>query len=680
MTSLQDPGPTPLIEVQAVPDPMELSCPVPIPEVERVLLGHGSGGQLSAALMRDLIGPALGASGATGPLNDAAIVEVAGQRLAFTTDSFVVSPLVFPGGDIGELAVNGTVNDLAMMGATPIALSLAYVIEEGLPFEELRSITASVGRAAARAGVPIVTGDTKVVGRGAADGLFVNTAGIGLVEPGVTVGADQARPGDVVILSGPIGLHGVAIMSVREGLGFEVEIASDTQPLAALVAAVLAVAPDVHVLRDPTRGGLASALNEIAERVWCGHHARRARHPHPGAGARRVRDAGPRSAARRERGQMRRDGASRTRGGRAGRDAWRCRRVRVPRSSGPSSPSTRAWSPSARSSARSASWTCSSVSSCRASADRRGRASLPKATRTGPRDHQRGAVDALVRVSAPAGIDTLRWMRARGRRTTPLQLLLGCLAGCLALLAVLSVPGTAAAPHRWVPRPTATFQYQLSGTIDVSVNASVFDIDAEGTSKHTVDRLHARGRHAICYIDAGSWEPYRSDADKYPDAMLGNDRGWLARRALGRHPPALDPQAHHPGPGGPDVPRRALTGSNTTGPTATTSRRASPSVAPTSSRYDRWLAWLAHDRGLSVGLKNSGGLVKTLVGRFDFAVTEECFQYHECGLYRPFLDAGKAVFDVEYQLSRDRFCAHARVMGISASRKHLSLSAWRRPC
>jgi hydrogenase expression/formation protein HypE len=248
----------------ALPDPMDMSCPAPIPEVERVLLGHGSGGQLSAVLMRDLIAPALGGSGVGGPLNDAAVVEVAGQRLAFTTDSFVVSPLAFPGGDIGELAVNGTVNDLAMMGATPVALSLAFIIEEGLPFSELRSITESVARAAERAGVKVVTGDTKVVGRGAADGLFVNTAGIGLVPAGVSPAVDRARPGDVVILSGPIGLHGVAIMSVREGLGFEVEIASDTQPLAALVRAVLAVAPDTHVLRDPTRGGLASTLNEIA--------------------------------------------------------------------------------------------------------------------------------------------------------------------------------------------------------------------------------------------------------------------------------------------------------------------------------------------------------------------------------------------------------------------------------
>ncbi len=192
------------------------------------------------------------------------MVDVAGTRVAFTTDSFVVSPIQFPGGDIGELAVNGTVNDLAMMGAQPLALSLAYVIEEGLPLEELRAITASAAAAAARAGARIVTGDTKVVGRGAADRLFVNTAGIGLVPDGIAPAADRARPGDVVILSGAIGLHGVAIMSVREGLEFEVEIASDTQPLNALVAAMLAVEPDVRVLRDPTRGGLSSALNEIA--------------------------------------------------------------------------------------------------------------------------------------------------------------------------------------------------------------------------------------------------------------------------------------------------------------------------------------------------------------------------------------------------------------------------------
>lgn len=252
-------------EASGAPDPSSLVCPAPIPEVERVLLGHGSGGQLSATLMRDVIAPALATASPGGPLNDAAIVVLAGgQRLVFTTDSFVVSPIDFPGGDIGSLAVHGTVNDLAMMGGTPIALSLAYVIEEGLPIDDLRRVTASAALAAHGVGVPIVTGDTKVVGRGAADGIFVNTAGIGIVPDGVHPAADRAAPGDVVILSGAIGLHGVAIMSIREGLGFEVEIVSDSQPLDRLVAAILAVDQDVHVLRDPTRGGLASALNEIA--------------------------------------------------------------------------------------------------------------------------------------------------------------------------------------------------------------------------------------------------------------------------------------------------------------------------------------------------------------------------------------------------------------------------------
>ena len=252
---------------QVVIDANLVYCPAPIPEDQRVILGHGSGGQLSNALMRDILAPALAVAAPGGVLNDAAVVDVPGapgDRLAFTTDSFVVSPIRFPGGDIGELAVNGTLNDLAMMGAQPVAISLAYVIEEGLPLEDLRAITASAAIAAAKAGTRIVTGDTKVVGRGNADKLFVNTAGIGLVPSGVAPSADRAAPGDVVILSGPIGLHGVAIMSVREGLEFEVEIASDTQALNGLVAAILAVEPDVHVLRDPTRGGLSSALNEIA--------------------------------------------------------------------------------------------------------------------------------------------------------------------------------------------------------------------------------------------------------------------------------------------------------------------------------------------------------------------------------------------------------------------------------
>ena len=242
----------------------DVACPAPIPEDQRVILGHGSGGQLSTQLMREVLGPALAPAAPGGPLNDAAVVDVPAGRLAFTTDSFVVSPLRFPGGDIGELAINGTINDLAMMGAQPLAISLAYVIEEGLPLEELRLLTASAAAAATRAGARIVTGDTKVVGRGAADRLFVNTAGIGIVPDGVAPAADRAAPGDVIVLSGPIGLHGIAIMSVREGLEFEVEIASDTQALNRMVAAILAVEPDVHVLRDPTRGGLSSALNEIA--------------------------------------------------------------------------------------------------------------------------------------------------------------------------------------------------------------------------------------------------------------------------------------------------------------------------------------------------------------------------------------------------------------------------------
>jgi len=260
-----------------------VACPAPIPEDQRVILGHGSGGQLSAALMRDLIGPALAAAAPGGVLNDAAIVEIGGARLAFTTDSFVVSPIQFPGGDIGELAVNGTINDLAMMGAVPVAISLAYVIEEGLPLEDLRAITMSAAAAARKAGARIVTGDTKVVGRGAADRLFVNTSGVGLVREGVSPAADRARPGDAVLVSGPIGLHGVAIMSVREGLEFEIEIQSDTQSLAGLVAAIAAVEPDVHVLRDPTRGGLSSALNEIAQASGVGMILDEPSIPIPGA-------------------------------------------------------------------------------------------------------------------------------------------------------------------------------------------------------------------------------------------------------------------------------------------------------------------------------------------------------------------------------------------------------------
>lgn len=241
-------------------DPIAATCPAPLAENERVLLGHGSGGQLMAELLADLT-PRLG----TPALDDAAIVVTGRPEIVLSTDSFVVTPRFFAGGDIGSLAVHGTVNDVAMMGARPVALSLAYIVEEGLPLEELRLVTASVARAARACGVPVVTGDTKVVGRGAADGLYLTTTGVGVRLPGACVSASQAQPGDLVLLSGPIGLHGVSILSTREGLGFDSEIASDTRPLHRLVATMIAAgAQDVHVLRDPTRGGLASALNEIA--------------------------------------------------------------------------------------------------------------------------------------------------------------------------------------------------------------------------------------------------------------------------------------------------------------------------------------------------------------------------------------------------------------------------------
>lgn len=238
---------------------MTLSCPVPRVETERVLLGHGSGGQLMAELLAEVITPELGI---TGPLEDAALI---GLDQVFSTDSYVVTPRFFPGGDIGSLAVHGTVNDLAMRGARPIALSLAYIIEEGLPISELRDITHSAASAARAVGVPIVTGDTKVVGRGAADGLYITTTGVGVRLRDAWPSAASAVPGDVVLVSGPIGRHGVSILSAREGLGFEADVTSDSQPLHELVAAMIAAGgADVHALRDPTRGGLAGSLNEIA--------------------------------------------------------------------------------------------------------------------------------------------------------------------------------------------------------------------------------------------------------------------------------------------------------------------------------------------------------------------------------------------------------------------------------
>ncbi len=246
-----------------------LSCPAPLAARDTILLGHGSGGKLSAALIRDVFLPAF-QSPILGRLDDQAIVDVNGQRLAMTTDSFVVKPLFFPGGDIGSLAVYGTVNDLAMGGAIPLFLSVAFIIEEGFALEELRRVVDSMQQAAANAGVQIVTGDTKVVEKGKGDGLFINTTGIGVVPEGVELSADRARPGDKVILSGSIGDHGIAILAQREGLEFETQIVSDSSPLHGLVAEMLSVTRDIRCMRDPTRGGVSSTLNEIAQQSRVG--------------------------------------------------------------------------------------------------------------------------------------------------------------------------------------------------------------------------------------------------------------------------------------------------------------------------------------------------------------------------------------------------------------------------
>ena len=229
---------------------------------ERILLAHGSGGRLAhdlieQVLLKPLSNPLLDR------LDDAAVFDCGG-RLAFTTDSYVVQPIFFPGGDIGRLAVCGTVNDLSMVGATPLYLSLALIIEEGLLLADLERVLASVREAVLEAGVQIVTGDTKVVDQGSADGLFVNTAGVGPLPEGTEVSGWGARPGDWVILSGTIGDHGIAVLSRREGIGFSTTLLSDCAPLNGLVARMLAASPRVHAMRDPTRGGLATTLNEIA--------------------------------------------------------------------------------------------------------------------------------------------------------------------------------------------------------------------------------------------------------------------------------------------------------------------------------------------------------------------------------------------------------------------------------
>jgi len=241
-----------------------LVCPAPAAEPGRVQLGHGSGGKMSAALLAERFLPHLD-NPALAQLGDAAVLTLGGESIALSTDTFVVHPLEFPGGNIGTLAANGTLNDLAMMGARPRALSAGFVLEEGLPFDVLDRVVAALGGAARAAGVAVATGDTKVVERGKADGLYLNTSGIGLVHPAFRPAPDRVRAGDAVLVSGPLGRHGIAILAARGGIDFEVELESDSAYLGPLVERLReALGEEVHALRDPTRGGLASTLNEIA--------------------------------------------------------------------------------------------------------------------------------------------------------------------------------------------------------------------------------------------------------------------------------------------------------------------------------------------------------------------------------------------------------------------------------
>jgi hydrogenase expression/formation protein HypE len=251
------------------PDFEGWTCPLPLRDHDRIVLGHGGGGKLSAELVEHLFLPAFGADPHAELLDSARLPRLDG-RLAFSTDGYVVRPLFFPGGCIGDLAVNGTINDVAMSGATPLALSVGFILEEGLELATLGRVAQAMGAAARTADVRIVTGDTKVVDRGLADGMYITTAGLGVIADGVDIRPSRATPGDVVIVSGPIGLHGVAVMSRREGLDFGTDIRTDSAPLNDLVAAMLATGADVHVLRDPTRGGVAASFCEIAATAGVG--------------------------------------------------------------------------------------------------------------------------------------------------------------------------------------------------------------------------------------------------------------------------------------------------------------------------------------------------------------------------------------------------------------------------
>ncbi len=236
---------------------------------DKILLDHGSGGKISHSLTKDLLLPVFD-NPILAELNDGAIFDLGGARLAFSTDSYTVDPIFFPGGNIGDLAVNGTVNDIAMCGGDPVYLSAGLIIEEGFDFTDLKTILQAMGRAAEQAGVSVVTGDTKVVPKGAVDKIFINTSGIGLIPQAVNVASHRAQPGDQVILSGTIADHGITIMTRREGLSFESNLTSDSAPLNHMVKAMLATGNGIHVLRDPTRGGVGTALNEIAEKSGVG--------------------------------------------------------------------------------------------------------------------------------------------------------------------------------------------------------------------------------------------------------------------------------------------------------------------------------------------------------------------------------------------------------------------------
>lgn len=245
------------------------TCPLPLRDYPHIVLGHGGGGKLSAELIEHLFLPRFG-NASLNALGDSTQLLLPSARIAISTDSFVVQPLFFPGGSIGDLAVNGTVNDLAMSGARPLYLTAGFILEEGLSLDDLTRIVDDMARAASMAGVTIVAGDTKVVERGHGDGCYINTSGIGIIPEGIQLSVDQGRPDDMVIVSGTIGNHGMAVMSVREGLEFESPIVTDSAPLTDLVHTMLRACPAIRCLRDPTRGGLATTLNEIAEASCCG--------------------------------------------------------------------------------------------------------------------------------------------------------------------------------------------------------------------------------------------------------------------------------------------------------------------------------------------------------------------------------------------------------------------------